>query len=95
MHNTSRWLKLICDVYCLGIRYLMAMGVMRPAMYASLLNCFILGVACWVLTSPQWGIDGGSEGLALAFVLTTYVGTVALVLTSWELKVRRLNLSKL
>jgi hypothetical protein len=65
----------------------MAMGVMRPAMYTALLNSAVLAAACWVFTAPGWGISGGFRGLAWAFVLSTYVGVVALVLVSSRLKV--------
>jgi hypothetical protein len=67
----------------------MAMGVMRPPMFAAIIVSVVLGVTCWVVTAPRWGVGAGAEGLAWAFVFSTYVGAFSLVFISWSLMVRK------
>jgi hypothetical protein len=68
-------------------RYLMAMGVMKPAMYTSLLTSAVLAGTCSALTSPRWCVRAGFEGLAWAYVLSANLGAGTQVLLSWLLKV--------
>jgi len=71
-------------------KYLMAMGVMKPAMYTALLNSAVLSALCWALTAPRFGIGGSSTGLAWASVLSSHVSVAALISVSWGLQeVRR------
>ena len=86
-----RMLSLPADVVNLSFsKYLMAIGIMKPAMYTTLLNSVVLTIASTALTSPQWGLSYGYAGLGYAFVISNYIGVVCLMLVSSRLlEVRR------